>query len=484
MAKLTNLEKVRRIRARKRMRKNLFLLALVAILVFFSVSLVKRAEDVDFATLYSDLKVDLAGSGDGYPVALPGGKILKLQNAGDNLLLLTDTNLYTYNMSGRQTLNAQHGMSNPLLAYTGERSLLYDRGGTRYSLYSKSALVHSGSMNFPLYVADISSNENFALVTGSDQSLALVSVYSNPKKEPIFRYWSARMVMDVSLSENQNAMVIACVDVQDGDYLSSISRFQFSIEKEMGRTDLPGELILGIDWFNNNTIRVVTDKRAILFDNDLRQIGDYDFAGQKLERFSFRPDGGLLVVFGSYAEEKQLKTVLLNSRFNKQGDYTVNHEIVSARADANRLYIASSNKVEIVSHDGVLLTEFSLPNLHKIEPAGDQIFCADNTQISAFSVKQLLAAQEEKDRQEDAERKAKEEARKEKQKGKGNQKEESSGQPSEKDTALRPDSSSSPSGADDVNSEEFFQEADGQDASSRPGTDSRLSKDAEDSSQE
>ena len=60
MAKLTDLEKVRRIRAHKRTRKNLLLLALAAILVFFSVSLVKRAEDVDFATLYSDLKVDLA----------------------------------------------------------------------------------------------------------------------------------------------------------------------------------------------------------------------------------------------------------------------------------------------------------------------------------------------------------------------------------------------------------------------------------------
>lgn len=63
MAKLTDLEKVRRIRAHKRTRKNLLLLALAAILVFFSVSLVKRAEDVDFATLYSDLKVDLAGNG-------------------------------------------------------------------------------------------------------------------------------------------------------------------------------------------------------------------------------------------------------------------------------------------------------------------------------------------------------------------------------------------------------------------------------------
>ena len=39
VAKLTDLEKVRRIRAHKRTRKNLLLLALAAILVFFSVSL-------------------------------------------------------------------------------------------------------------------------------------------------------------------------------------------------------------------------------------------------------------------------------------------------------------------------------------------------------------------------------------------------------------------------------------------------------------
>ncbi len=480
MAKLTNLEKVRRTRARKRMYKNLLLLALAAVLVFFSISLVKRAEDVDFATLYSDLRADLAGSGDGYPVPLPGGKILKLQNAGDNLLLLTDTNLYTYNLSGRQTLNAQHGMSNPMLAYTGDRALLYDRGGTKYSLYSKSALAQSGSMNFPIYVADISANENFALVTGSDQSLALVSVYNNPKKEPIFRYWSARMVLDVSLSENQNAMVIACVDVQDGDYLSSISRFQFSIEKEMGRADLPGELILGVDWFNNNTIRVVTDKRAILFDNDLRQIGDYSFAGQRLDRFFFRPDGGLLVVFGSYAEEKQLKTVLLNSRFNKQGEYTVNYEIVTAKADANRLYLASSNKIEIVSHDGVLLTELALPNLHRIEPVGDQLFYADNTQINVSSVKQLLAAQEEKERQEAAARKAEEEARKEEQASSGQSSEEDLSSESGSSSASEPDGSSS--------GEESHQEAepekDGESVSSASEAASSPPDTSEDSSQE
>ncbi len=279
------------------------------------------------------------------------------------------------------------------------------------------------------------------------------------------------MVIDVSLAENQNAMVIACVDVQDGDYLSSISRFQFSIEKEMGRADLPGELILGIDWFNNNTIRVVTDKRAILFDNDLKQIADYNFAGQKLERFFFRPDGGLLVVFGSYAEEKQLKAVLLNSRFKKQGEYTTNYEIVTAKADANRLYIASSNKVEIVSHDGVLLTELPLPNLYKVEPVGDQLFCADNTQISVSSVKQLIAAQEEKDRQEETERKEKQE-------------EESSGQSSEEDLVPDPDSSSSSSGMGDSDSEELFQEADGQDGSSQSGTDPSLENLSGESGQE
>ena len=188
---------------------------------------------------------------------------------------------------------------------------------------------------------------------------------------------------------------------------------------------------------------------------------------------------GPLVVFGSYAEEKQLKAVLLNSRFKKQGEYTTNYEIVTAKADANRLYIASSNKVEIVSHDGVLLTELPLPNLYKVEPVGDQLFCADNTQISVSSVKQLIAAQEEKDRQEEAERKAKEEEeRKEK------QEEESSGQSSEEDLVPDLESSSLSSGMGDSDSEELFQEADGQDGSSQSGTDPSLENLSGESGQE
>ena len=158
---------------------------------------------------------------------------------------------------------------------------------------------------------------------------------------------------------------------------------------------------------------------------------------------------------------------------------------MTAKADANRLYIASSNKVEIVSHDGVLLTELPLPNLYKVEPVGDQLFCADNTQISVSSVKQLIAAQEEKDRQEEkdcqeeAERKAKEEEeRKEK------QEEESSGQSSEEDLVPDPESSSLSSGMGDSDSEELFQEADGQDGSSQSGTDPSLENLSGESGQE
>ena len=103
MAQLTDLEKVRRRRARRRMVRSLFILALFAAVVFLCVTVIRQAGDLDLKTAYSDLRAGMA-SGDGYPVSLPGGQVTELESAGDALVMLTDTNLYTYNSSGGQML--------------------------------------------------------------------------------------------------------------------------------------------------------------------------------------------------------------------------------------------------------------------------------------------------------------------------------------------------------------------------------------------
>lgn len=140
MAKLTNLEKVRRQRARKRLIRNLFVLGIFGLIVYLCITLIHQIGEMDLKTAYSDIKAEI-GSGNGFPVTMPGGEVRQLQRAGDSLMLLTDTNIYSYNATGKQMLNAQHGMADQTMSVARERTLLYDRSGSRITLYSKSSQV-------------------------------------------------------------------------------------------------------------------------------------------------------------------------------------------------------------------------------------------------------------------------------------------------------------------------------------------------------
>ena len=394
MAQLTDLEKVRKNRARRRAIRNLFSLGVFCLIVFLCISLIREAGEVDLRTAYSDLKAEITASGTGYPVSLPGGKVAKIQAFGDTIALLTDTNLYTYNHSGSQLVNAQHGLASPVMKTSNGRILLYDRGGQRLSVYSKSALSAGISSDYTIYAADISDRGTFAVSTNSDEYLSQVFVYDGNGENIIFKWFSAeKPVIDVSLADNRDAMVVGCVDVSDGGYLSSITRFQFSIEQELEQAQIPGELLLSVDYFNSDTVFAVTDSRVVRLNGELREVASYPFEGSTLNQFLIRPDGGAVLLLGDYVETKQLSVVSLDSAMQRQGLYTIDFEPVSLKADQQYLFVAGQDSIAILSLDGTLLATAPVKGMAGMEPANGMLYYADSTQLAVLDLQGLLNAQ-------------------------------------------------------------------------------------------
>ncbi|WP_368233747.1 DUF5711 family protein [Anaerotruncus rubiinfantis] len=397
MAQLTDLEKVRRRRSRRRTIRNLMILAVFALIVALCVSLIKYAGELDLATAYSDIKAGIV-TGEGYPVTLPGGQISRLEASEDVLFLLSDTNLYSYNASGRQLLNAQHNMGTPSLSTAGDRVLLYDRGGTRVSIYSKSAQTATVSFDHTIYTADIAQNGNYAVAAGSDETLAKVAVY-NRSGQNIFNWLSTKPIVSVSLSDNRDYMLVGHVDVSDGSYRSNISKFQFSInEGAIASVDLdPGELLLWVDYRGGNTIRALTDKRVVLFNGDLKELASFPFGSEKLDRVVNRSNGRLVIVLGSFAQEKQMRVVTLADDFSKLADFRIDYDLMSVKTDLEHIYLATKDGIEIRGSDGTLQASLPVANLHNLEPMQGILYYTTNAEIRAADVKELTAPKEEKD---------------------------------------------------------------------------------------
>ncbi|MEM1486277.1 DUF5711 family protein [Oscillospiraceae bacterium PP1C4] len=393
MAQLTDFERVRRRRAKRRTVRNLLALAIFALFVFLCVLLIRRMGDVNLKTAYSDIKAEIS-TGSGYPVTLPDSKIKHFDVSGEILALLSDTNIYTYNSSGKQLMRLQHGMVNQTMLTSHDRILLYDRGGTKLSLLSKTGLTQSLTTNYMIYSADLAQNGNFAVATGSNQYLSQVTVYNKNAGEIFKWYSSEKPVISVSLSDTKDVMAVGCVDVSEGSYQSSISRFQFSIDKEMNRADLPGELLLTTDYWSG-TIRAITDKRVVMFNGDLKEIASYEFGEHKLNRFVHSQKGLIGFVLGDYSEDKQLTVVTLDNSLNELGRFTVNYDITSIRSDEKFIYLASKGQVEILHADGTPAARVPVNNLQGIEVVGDRLYDVTNAAIDMIDVKAITAPPEE-----------------------------------------------------------------------------------------
>lgn len=389
LAQLTDLQKVRRERARKRLFRNVLLLALFAAAVYVLVLVSGYLGNLDMKAALGDMKAEI-GSGDGYPVRLPGGRVQRFSATGDMLTLMTDTHIYTYNAGGSQMLSEQHGVARPVLETAKDRNLIYDRGGKKVSLYSKSGFLRTMDLQNNIHNADVSDNGNVALVTDSQDSFAQVVVYNGKFKE-IFKWQSSLPVISISLAPNRDAMMVGRVDVNEmGEYCSSISRFQFSMDKVLGEIKLDGELLLDIDY-NGSTVRAITDKRIILMGQDLKVTASYDYSGKRLQRF-YCPNNGQLSVLllGNYAEDRQLQMVILDGQLKEQGQGALSYDVMDAKTEKDYVYVASGNHIDIFDAQGNLLSTQNFSPLYYVAPISSKLYYVTNSDIAVVNVKEAL----------------------------------------------------------------------------------------------
>ncbi len=389
MAKLTDLEKVRRKRQRRRMVRNLLVLTVLAGLIWCATWAVERAGEMDLKTAYSDIKAEIA-TGSGYPISLPGGKIVRMDAVDNVLMLLSDTNIYSYNASGRQMLNQQHGFVNQGLVTGEDRMLMYDRGGSKLSLYSKSSLLHTITTDYKIYTADLSQNGNYAVATTSREYVAHVKVY-NKTGQDIFNWYSyQKPVVSVSLSNSKEEMMVGCVDVANGSYLSSVSKFQFSINQELSKIEIPDELLISVDYIGSNRILALTDKRAVLLSQDLKELASYDYQSKNLNRFAKSQDGFIVLILGDYAEDKQLTAVVLNDEFDRLGQFEVNYEITDTQIDQKYVYLISKNQLEIFNSEGTKLIEKQINGIQNIHLAAGHLYYITSSELNSINLRELL----------------------------------------------------------------------------------------------
>lgn len=311
MAQLSDIDKIRKKRRRKVILGRALLLLLLTC-AGVAVYAVKDEVSAAGITNFFQDKVVSAGRGSGYPMDFAGDQLRGTYAVDNNLAVLTDSNLYFYNDTGKEIRSIQHKYSNPVVRVNGRRILLYDRGGKKLRVESLSRTLGQKELEYPIYAGTISSRGEVAVATGAQRRLSEMSVYDHLLTEPAkYKFKSAEnYITDLEFSKNGKEIAVASVNVGGGELVSTLQTFKLDKEDHVGETKLAGDLIHSLSAVDGG-FSVITDKRTLLFSPACETLAEYDYNYRVLASFDCGETGYTALFFGDYRESQRGELVLL-----------------------------------------------------------------------------------------------------------------------------------------------------------------------------
>lgn len=357
MADLEHIEKLRKKRTRARLARRLLILTLVASLFVLAAAFRNEISRLHVVEQLSDRLIGM-GSGPGWPVDISGVTVRELCPMGNELAVLTDTDLIFYNAQGKELRRVQHGYSNPVMKAGGSRVLLYDTGFRQIRVESKMRSVGERTLEYPIVTGDISADYRIALVTEGERYASEVTVLDG-NFDQVYQWRSAdSRVMAVALSDRRDEMAVGTVNVRGGELYSTLLMFRFDGEKEFVREELPSQLLHSLRY-RRGRLQALSSGGILSFSEEGKRMAQTSFNGTILSAFEDGPADYTVLLLGSYREFKEQTLRTVSGEGEEMGSCQIGFRTEDLTASDDRIVARSGGVLYLYSREGELLKEVS-----------------------------------------------------------------------------------------------------------------------------
>ena len=139
----------------------------------------------------------------------------------NGLAVAGNQSVTVFTATGRQTVSQSINYKNPVAVGAGKYLLVYELGGTQYSVYNSYTQLYMGKSDFPILGASVSDSGSFALISRSESTNCTVSFYSDRFKL-LHRFHRNGFVMDVSLDAQGEQLAMLISNADNGRFLTRL----------------------------------------------------------------------------------------------------------------------------------------------------------------------------------------------------------------------------------------------------------------------
>lgn len=289
---------------------------------------------------------DLAGGNEDFPVKLNSDTIYECDTVGTHLALLTDKNLTFYSSKGTNIRTVNHSYAEPAMDCAGDLALIYDIGGTQFSVETTTGTQFSKIMDQNILLGKVSSNGTVAIVTNDSRYQCRLTVF-NKTGEEIYKWYSAEgIVTDLMMDTTGSKAAVCTMNTKNGFCVSVVYGLDFSKTDETFRTEIPNSMAVGISYMGNR-IQVICDDMLVVLDIHGNQKTSYTYPGT-VKQYNLSSNKYTILLFGEDVKSSS-EIVVLDANGEVVSDLIVDDTIRQITTDGT--HIVTLGKEDIICYN-------------------------------------------------------------------------------------------------------------------------------------
>ncbi len=256
---------------------------LIVLMCFLVISLMANRDNItyeNFLLLIKDVNLAAQNANKSYEtITYSEDSEQTVTRYKNNLVVAGSSGIKIFSGTGSQVYSGNEKFSKPHAASSDKYLLVYDFGGTRFSLYNTFTSVFSDSFDYPITDGAISDSGTFALVTRTKEYNYAVMVYSK-NCNLINRYRGNEYVIDVAISDDGKRIAVAKVDSEGGYYNTTLMLCEPGSEDVIQTLTLSRVFPVRCAFSDDGNLALLCDKEIFFYDKNGSLRGNYPISGE------------------------------------------------------------------------------------------------------------------------------------------------------------------------------------------------------------
>ena len=332
--------------------KKLKLVAIIVVVLLLIMLAAAQFGGVTFSTISDSVRTFFAGlgSGDGYPYQISGMVIGDATVTNSDLVLLYDDSVKVLGTTAKELSSISHKYDHPVMQSNSGRVLLYDEGGNKFKVQSKTRTLYEKETKYMILTGSLGKDGSVAIATRAEDAQSMLTVYNSKEKEIFVWKCAKENIISCDVSDNGKLIAISVLGVENGSVYSKVYIFDKRKDTPKASFAYQDSAVSSIRFLSNETLFVLGNNVCSVIKGEKEEKINVSVNTPYMIHIS--DNNTAVLVLSKYSSTTQK----LVNVYDKSGRELFSNEIdglvKSVSTDGNYVGVITDNNVQIYNMKG------------------------------------------------------------------------------------------------------------------------------------